>query len=139
MDKWDPLKDIFSLRDRVNKLFEDSPARAGRAGAAAWMPVVDFYENIEGFVALAELPGVAESDISIEVEDSTLRISGDRKPHREGKNYHQVERCSGVFSRSFLLPASVDKENIKAALKDGMLKITLPKRNDELPKCIEIK
>ncbi|MBI3592965.1 MAG: Hsp20/alpha crystallin family protein [Nitrospirae bacterium] len=139
MGKWDPVKDVFSLRERVNRLFEDVPSRPGEVEPVVWAPVVDIYETPEEFVVTAELPDVNETDINIRVEDNMLRISGERRSHREGKSYYQVERYSGVFSRSFILPSTVDRNSIKATLKDGILNIVLPKKAEELPKHIEIK
>ena len=139
MQKWDPLRDIFILRERVNKLFEDVSSRAGGRDSGVWTPAVDVYETPGEFIVTAELPEVPEPDINIRIEENTLRISGERSPHREGKNYHQVERCYGPFLRSFALPATVDKDNIKATLRDGILKIVLPKKDGEQPKQIDIK
>ncbi len=139
MEKWDPLRDIFSLRERVNKLFEDAPLGDGRVDSAAWVPAIDVYETPVEFIVRAELPGVREPDISIRIEDNTLRMIGKRKSYREGRSYHQVERCYGYFSRSFALPAVVDKDTVKATLKDGILEITLSRKNEGPPKYIEIK
>jgi HSP20 family protein len=141
MKKWDPFKDTFALRERANRLFEHVTPKSGRhgeAGTGAWVPAVDIYETNESFVVKAELPEVLETDINIIVEDNTLRISGERKSRREGKSYFQIERYYGSFSRSFVLPAIVEKSDIKATLKDGILNVILPKIAEELPRHIEI-
>lgn len=135
MEKWDP----FSLRERINKLFEVSQTSKGLTDSPTWVPVVDIYETSEDFVVKAELPEVTESNMNITVEGNVLRISGDRKFHCEGRSYYQVERTSGTFSRSFHLPSDVDRENIRAVLNDGILKIVLPKKVKDLPRRIEIK
>ena len=139
MEKWDPRRDIFSLRERMNKLFEDASCRAERVDCASWLPVVDICETEEGFVVTAELPEVRERDISIGVEGHILRISGERRLHREGKSYHQVERHYGAFSRSFMLPSELDAGGMERSLKDGILKLVLPRKTEELPARIEIK
>lgn len=135
MEKWDP----FSLRERINKLFEVSQTSNGLTDSPTWVPVVDIYETSEDFVVKAELPEVTESNMNITVEGNVLRISGDRKFDCEGRSYYQVERTSGTFSRSFHLPSDVDRENIRAVLNDGILKIVLPKKVKDLPRRIEIK
>lgn len=138
MDRWDPLRDIFSLRARVNRLFEEVSSPTGERCADVWAPAVDVYETREEFVVKAELPGLREEDITITVEDNLLRLGGERTSARAGKRYYQVEREWGAFSRSFVLPEIVDRANIKATLKDGILNIVLPKKSAAAPKNIEI-
>ncbi len=143
MDNYDPIEDIFSLRERINKIFENAHEKARGESSAGWTPVVDIYETPEMFVVKADLPEVKEQDISINVHGDHLRISGERRLQREGRHYHQVERCYGRFSRGFALPDAVDKDNIKATLTDGILKVILPKKAPikakEPPRPIEIK
>lgn len=139
--KWDPFKDAFALRERANRLFEHAAPKCGRsteAGSAAWVPAVDIYETDAAFVVKAELPEVLEEDINITVDDDTLKISGERKSRREGRGYYQIERYYGPFSRSFILPATVDKNDIKATLRDGILNVIIPKSAGALPRHIEI-
>ena len=141
MKKWDPFKDMFVLRERANRLFEHGAPRSvrfGDAGTGVWVPAVDIYETDEAFVVKAELPEVLEADINIIVEDNTLNISGERKTRREGKSYCQIERYYGAFSRSFVLPAIVQKNEIKATLRDGILNVIIPKSAEALPRHIEI-
>lgn len=138
MEKWEPFKDFFSLRDRVNKLFEHAHTQSGDPEYPVWIPTADIYETGEDFVVKAELPEVSEYDVSIKVEGNTLKIIGERKVQREGRSYHQVERSYGAFSRAFVLPEDVDQDNIKANLNDGVLKVILPRKSKELPRHIEI-
>lgn len=138
MKKWDPFKDAFAVRERANRLFEDVDQRAGETTTGIWVPAVDIYETREAFVVKADLPEVLDADISIVVEDNVLKISGERKSQREGKSYYQIERYFGSFSRSFILPSTVEKDGIKATLKDGILNVVLPKKAEELPKHIPI-
>jgi HSP20 family protein len=139
MERWDPLKDIFLLRERVNRFFEDVSPSSGVAEPSVWTPLVDIYETPEAFIVKAELPGVGEADIEVRIEDQAFSFSGERKPLREGRSYHQIERCCGAFSRSFVLPVRVDKNDIKATLKDGILNIVLSKSAEAVPRHIEIK
>ncbi len=141
MKKWDPFKDTFVLRERANRLFEHGASKSvrfGDAGTGVWVPAVDIYETDEAFAVKAELPEVLETDINVIVEDNTLKISGERKSRREGKSYCQIERYYGSFSRSFVLPAIVRQNEIKATLKDGILNIIIPKSAGALSRNIEI-
>lgn len=128
----------FSFIDRLNKLFEGSQTAGKGRVSSVWMPIVDIYETGREFIVKAELPEVNEKDINILMEGNTLKISGKRRFLCEGRNYHQVERFYGAFSRQFILPAEVDRNNISAALADGILTITLPKKAVDLPRHIEI-
>jgi len=140
MSRWDTLKDLVSIRERVNRLFEDvlGGVREADEVVGTWSPVVDIYETEKEFIVKAELPEVKQSDINIKVQDHTLTIEGERKPQRAIEGYHRVERAYGRFTRSFLLPSSIDQNVIKATLKDGILQIVLPKRVEILPRQIEI-
>ncbi len=141
---WDPWKDLATLQERMNQLFEDtSPAARGREGVKAgglWSPAVDIYENEEAVVVKAELPGIPKDQVSVEVKDGVLALRGERKVEKEiqEENYHRVERSYGAFQRSFSLPSTVDAEKISAELKDGVLEIRLPKRETAKPKQIKV-
>ncbi len=111
MDKWD----AFSLRERINKLFEVSHASKGMMDSPTWVPVVDIYETPEEFVVKAELPEVTESSLNITVEGNVLKISGERKFHCEGRSYYQVERTYGTFFEVILLPRMLDRDNYKSS------------------------
>ncbi len=142
--RWDPFRDLVSLRDRMNRLFEDavSTARSGEKDmiSTAWAPAVDIYEDENQLVLTAEIPGIAEKDIEIKVEDNTLSIMGERKLEKETKeeNYHRIERSYGSFVRSFTLPNYVDVENIRAEHENGVLKVTMPKRAELKPRKVKI-
>jgi HSP20 family protein len=137
MDKHDPIEDIFALRERINKIFANAHEKARGESSVGWSPVVDIYETPEMFVVKADLPEAEESDITINVQGDQLRITGERRLQREGRHYHQVERCYGSFSRNFTLPEVVDKDTIQATLKDGILKVILPKKVLESPTPID--
>lgn len=140
--RWDPFRDLLTLQDRMNRLFDESMrgARPVDESTTSWSPAVDIYETENEIVLKAELPEVNQKDIDIQIENSTLTIQGERKPDTTIKqeNYHRIERSCGRFNRSFTLPNLVDQEKIKAEYKDGILKIELPKREERKPKQIKV-
>jgi HSP20 family protein len=143
--RWEPFRDLLSLQERMNRLFDESyRARGGEADewalGGSWAPAVDIYEQDGNIVMKAELPGVDPKAVDIRLENNTLTLRGERKLDKEIKqdNYHRVERSYGSFSRSFTLPTVVDQGQIKAEYKDGVLKLTLPKREEAKPRQIQI-
>ncbi|HHN65713.1 MAG TPA: Hsp20/alpha crystallin family protein [Nitrospirae bacterium] len=127
-------KDLSSFHERGNRLFEDVLSHSGLVcnEAVSWYPRVDVYEMEEGFVVKAELPGITDRDLEIKVEDNILVLKGYRMLYSEATKrtglYHRLECSCGFFQRSFLLPDTVDKERIKATIKDGVLTLVLPKK-----------
>jgi len=105
-----------------------------------WNPVVDVYDNDDNFVIKAELPGIDKEDIEIDVKDRVLTLKGERSSENEVKedNYYRRERSFGKFERAFTLPADVDPDKIKADFKDGVLKIDIPKPEEQKPRQITI-
>lgn len=144
LTRWDPFRDLLSLQERMNKLFEDSLARsnspAGEAAAGTWSPPVDIVEKEDEIMLRAELPGIDLKNVDLQVHDDTLVLRGERQFDQETKkeNYHRIERAYGTFSRSFTLPSSVDQAGIKAKLKDGILEVHLPKVQSAKPRPIPI-
>lgn len=140
--RWDPFRNIASLQDQMNRLFEDSLRSGRRDGSelAIWAPAVDIYETENELVAKVDLPDMNESDLDIRVENNLLTIRGERKfePKVNEDNYLRVERSYGSFSRSFGLPSSVNTEGIKAEYKNGVLTLELPKRSESKPKQVKI-
>jgi HSP20 family protein len=144
LTKWDPFKDLLSLQDRMNRLFDES-VRNVKPGdealsSAIWSPAVDIYETDDEVVVKAELPEVDQKDIDIQIESNTITLRGERKFNKETKkeNFHRIERAYGSFSRSFTLPGTIDQEKIRADYKDGILKISMPKREETKPKQIKV-
>jgi HSP20 family protein len=118
-----------------------SPASGeGEVSTRTWAPPVDIYENGDNLVLKAELPGFNPDDVEIRVEDNTLYLKGERKFEKDVKeqNYHRVERSYGTFARSFSLPNSVDADKVVASYKDGVLTLTMPKKEEAKPKTIKI-
>jgi len=108
--------------------------------SGAWVPAVDIYETDQNIVLKAELPGVDPKDVEATVHEGTLYLKGERKYEKEVKeeHYHHIERAYGSFSRSFTLPASVDADKVQAEFKDGVLTLTLPKKEEAKAKKIKI-
>ncbi len=105
-----------------------------------WMPAMDLVETEEDFVLRADLPGLSEGDVNIELEDNVLTISGERKSeHEERKEgYYRVERASGTFSRSLTLPEGVDPEAVRASFDRGVLEVRIPKPEERKPRKVSI-
>jgi HSP20 family protein len=143
--RWEPFRDLLSLQERMNRLFEESARGAGRGHEedwtmGAWAPAVDIYESGSDVVLKAELPGLDLKDVDIRIENNVLTLKGERKTDNEVKreSYHRVERSYGAFTRSFTLPSTVDTNAVKADYKDGVLRIVLPKREEAKPKQIQV-
>jgi HSP20 family protein len=142
--RWDPFRDMVTLREKMNRMFEDVFTGRSEEGKElaqnTWAPSVDIYENEIEVVLTAEVPGIEEKDIEIKIEDNTLSLKGERKFKTEMKeeNYHRIERAYGSFYRAFTLPNSIDPENIRAEHENGVLKITMPKRQELKPRKVKI-
>jgi HSP20 family protein len=140
-NKYNPVKDLISIQERVNKLFDDIMEKEEDGSIRkTWSPHVDIYETDDEFVVKAELPEVRRNDVEIKMEDNVLTIRGERKFQKDisRNNFHRVERKYGLFRRSFRLPAAVNQEEISADLKDGVLQVVLKKRPEPGSKRIEI-
>jgi HSP20 family protein len=142
--RWEPLRELGALQSEMNRLFStvfDQPGGNGGTGPMRrWMPAMDLLETGDHFVLRADLPGMSESDVNIELEDGTLTISGERRSEHEEKEegYYRVERAFGSFSRSLTLPKGVDPEAVTAAFDRGVLEVRIPKPEERKPRRIEI-
>jgi HSP20 family protein len=142
--KYDPFRELRSLQDEVNRLFTGAfpkPTVQEEILRGAWAPNVDIFENKEQLVIQAELPGMRSEEVDLSVENSVVTIRGERKFEKkdEGDSYHRIERAYGAFSRSFTLPQTVTAEGADATFRDGILTITLPKREETKARKIEVK
>jgi HSP20 family protein len=142
--RWDPFSELASLQDRVNQLFRTTGS-VGRGTepsllSANFVPPVDIYEDDHNITVQAEIPGVDEKDLDIRLENNVLSISGERKLENEEKkdNFHRIERQYGRFTRSFTLPSGVDPDSVNAEFDNGILKVTIAKREETKPKQIKI-
>jgi HSP20 family protein len=139
--RWDAHHGLSGLQEQVNRLFESSfPGRSDNSALTTWAPAVDIYETENELVVKADLPDVSEKDLDVRIENNTLTIRGERKFEKkvEEENYLRVERTYGSFSRSFSLPNTVNSEAIKADYKNGVLTLTIPKREEAKPKQIKV-
>jgi HSP20 family protein len=145
--RWEPVREINTIQSEMNRLFNtlfESPGQAGNGGSTSslrrWIPAMDLVETEDDFVLRADLPGLSEGDVNIELEDNVLTISGERKAeHEERKEgYYRVERSSGSFSRSLTLPEGVDPDAVKASFDRGVLEVRVPKPEAKKPRKVAI-
>ena len=141
--RFDPFDELTTLRNRMERLFNrygyneelDQPVLAGN-----WMPTTDIQETKDALLVKAELPGMEEKDINVEIENNTLTISGERKQEfkTEEKGFERIERSYGKFFRAFTLPPNVDPAKIAAHYTNGVLNVTLPKKEEAKPKKVHV-
>src|SRR4051812_47534269 len=142
--RWDPTRELTSLQGEMNRLFNtffDTPtAGNGGGGYRRWVPAMDLVETEDAYVLRADLPGVSEDEVQIEVENDVLTVSGERKAEHEekGEGYYRVERAFGGFSRSLTLPEGVDAEAVAASVDKGVLEVRIPKPEQTKPKRVSI-
>ena len=142
--RWEPVRELSSLQNDMNRLFNtffDTPS-TGNGGNTPrrWVPAMDLVETDEHFVLKADLPGLAEEDVNVEVEDNVLTVSGERKAEHEDKRegYVRVERSYGAFRRSLTLPEGVDPEGVSASFDKGVLEVRIPKPEERKPRRVAI-
>jgi len=139
--RWEPFRAVATLQDQVNRLFNDVFERTGEESSlSAWAPAVDIYETEHELVVKADLPEVDPKDLDIRVENNILTIRGERKFEKKvsEENYLRVERSFGSFARSFTLANTVNPDAIKADYQNGVLTLTIPKREEAKPKQIKV-
>ena len=140
--RWEPFRELSSLQTEMNRLFnaafEPTPGNGG--GARRWTPAMDLLETEDHFVLRADLPGMTEADVNIELEDNVLTVSGERKAEREdkGEGFYRVERSFGSFSRALTLPKGIDHEAVTASFRNGVLEVRVPKPEQRKPRKISI-
>jgi HSP20 family protein len=137
---WSGLDRSPSLRDELSRLFDFAFPQRDSGLFGGWTPALDVYDEKENFIVKVELPGLKKDDIDINLHDGVLTVSGERKSEREAKEGEtfRSERYFGRFQRSVQLPALVDATKVKAAYKDGVLTIDLPKAEEAKPKQIAV-
>ncbi|HET6870380.1 MAG TPA: Hsp20/alpha crystallin family protein [Solirubrobacteraceae bacterium] len=144
--RWEPVRELHTMQNEMNRLFNtffDSPAPGnggGQAVARRWIPAMDVVETDEHFLLRADLPGLSENDVKIEVEDNVLTVSGERKAEHEQRSegYYRVERSFGSFSRSLTLPEGVDADSIQGSFNNGVLEVRIPKPEQHKPRKVQI-
>ncbi|MGD9330321.1 MAG: Hsp20/alpha crystallin family protein [Desulfobacterales bacterium] len=141
--KWSPAREIASLQQGINRLFEDVFVQPGSYDGDAmgtWQPPVDIVDTPEAILIFVEIPGVDKNEVRIEIKDNVLSIQGERMVDSAIGNgsYYRSERVFGKFGRSFALPAMIRTDSISAGFKNGVLKITIPKPEEEKPRQVSI-
>ena len=130
--RWDPFRDLMNMQRQSSEV---------ESSYGTWAPVVDIFERGDNLVIRGELAGLEKDDVEINVENNVLTIRGERKREAEfdEKDAYRLERSFGVFTRSFMLPKTVDSTRISASYKNGVLELTIPKVEQAKPRKIEIK
>ncbi len=144
--RWEPVRELDSIQSEMNRLFNtffDTPSGGGAGSAAPmrrWMPAMDLVEHEDHFLLSADLPGMRQEDVKLEVSDGVLTVSGERKTaHEERKGgYIRIERATGAFQRALTLPEGVDPEQVAASFHDGVLEVRIPKPVERKPHRVQI-
>ena len=144
--RWEPVAELNTIQNEMNRLFNnffDAPTGRSSNGTQTrrWIPAMDLVETTDHYVLRADLPGLGDEDVNVQLEDNVLTISGERKTeqHTEQEGYYRLERAFGGFSRSLTLPDGVDPDSIQAHFDRGVLEITMPKPEQRKPRQVQIK
>lgn len=138
--KWDPTHELLRLQDRLNRIFGQVLDEDEHVISGQWTPPCDISETKDAVVLHAEIPGVSEDSIDVQVEGGILTLRGEKRFEQESeeRNYHRIERAYGRFVRTFTLPRSVDPDKISARVERGVLQLLMPKRSETRPRSIRI-
>jgi HSP20 family protein len=143
--RWEPVTELNTIQSEINRLFNtffDQPAAAGRADAPnrRWVPAMDLVETADHYVLHADLPGLDDDDVNVQLEDNVLTISGERKTQHEQREegYYRIERAFGNFARSLTLPDGIDPDAVQAHFDRGVLEIRIPKPEQKKPRQVQI-
>lgn len=141
LTRWEPVREMMTLREAMDKLFDDAFTRPLSANGISVIPAIDLYETEDEVVVRANLPGLTSDDVQITVTSDVLTLRGEvkRVDNKKDTTFHVMERRSGIFERSVTLPTIVQTEKAKADFENGVLTITLPKAETVKPKTISIK
>lgn len=140
-NRFEPSGNPTSLQEHLNRMFSDAFDRTvEESSLTTWAPAVDIFETEHELVVKADVPDVKPEELDVRVENNILTIRGERKFEKKANesNYLRVERSFGTFSRSFSLANTVNSEAIKAAYKNGVLTLSIPKREEAKPKQIKV-
>jgi HSP20 family protein len=141
MTRWDPFQDALTLREAMSQLFDESVVSPvnGRRGQG-FVPALDLSETSDAYTVELAVPGLKAEDIDITIENSVLTVRGEVKQEKDERkrNYHRIERRYGAFTRTVGLPTSVRSDSITAELKDGILRLEIPKSEERKPRKISV-
>ncbi len=146
--RFHPVRDLLTLQDHMNRLFEEAAERREHTGRqeepevemerADWIPAADVYEGEGDYTLVLDLPGIQRDGLDVSLDEGRLTIRGERAPAPEGVHARRTERPAGRFVRSFTIPEAVDRQSIAADYKDGVLRLRLPKRTEQKPHRVKI-
>jgi len=142
--RWEPVAELNTIQNEMNRLFNtffDQPAATRGSGVSRrWLPAMDLVETADQYVLRADLPGLSDEDVNVQLEDNTLTISGERKAEHESQQegYYRLERAFGAFSRTLTLPDGVDPDRVQAHFDRGVLEIQIPKPEQKKPRQVQI-
>ena len=144
--RWEPVRELSSIQSEMNRLLNTffdtstSAVSSGNGGVRRWIPAMDLVETDDQFVLRADLPGLDENDVTVELQDGTLTIAGERRGEHEAskEGFYRVERATGAFSRSLTLPDGVDPDTIAATFDRGVLEVRVPKPEQKRPRRVQI-
>jgi HSP20 family protein len=138
--RWDPGREVDTLQSEVNRIFDSFFGRTDDARARRWVPAMDLVETDDHLVLRADLPGLEQDDVNVEIKDGVLTVSGERRSEHEQKTegFHRVERAFGRFSRSLTLPQGVDADKVAAEFDKGVLEVRIPKPEERKPHKVSI-
>ena len=139
--RWDPVRELDSLQGDMNRLFDRFFERPGNGGAdRRWIPAMDLVEKDDHLELRADLPGMSEDDVHIEIKDGVLTISGERTAEEEEtrEGYRRFERAFGRFTRSVALPDGIDANDVQANFENGVLEVRIPKPKETEPTRVQI-
>jgi HSP20 family protein len=144
--RWEPVTELNTIQNEMNRLFNtffDQPSSNARGSAPGrrWLPPMDLVETGDHYVLRADLPGLADEDVNVQLQDNVLTISGERKAEHDTQQegYYRLERAFGAFSRSLTLPDGVDPDAVQARFERGVLEIRIPKPEQKKPRQVQIK
>ena len=139
--RWDPTRELDTVHTDINRVLDAFfGGRPANGATPRWTPAMDLAETEDHLVLRADLPGLEEDDVSIEIKDDVLTVSGERKAEQEERKdgYHRVERAYGRFARSLALPQGVDPDQVKAEFDNGVLAVRIPKPTERTPHRVQI-
>jgi HSP20 family protein len=141
--RWEPLREFGTLQNEMNRLFNtvfDTPTPGNGGTLRRWMPAMDLVETDDHLILRADLPGLDQDNVEIELKDDVLTISGERKAEHEDRKdgFHRIERSYGAFARSLTLPKGIDADQVQAEFEKGVLEVRIPKPAERKPHRVQI-
>jgi HSP20 family protein len=142
--RWEPVGELGTIQNEMNRLFntffdQSGTGSSSQGASRRWIPAMDLVETTDHYLVRADLPGVAEEDVTVQLEDNVLTISGQRAvEHAQKEGYFRLERAFGSFSRSLTLPDGIDPDQVGAHFTRGVLEVTIPKPEQKKPRRVQI-